>query len=374
MSLSSTENISIVVIPYRDSYFLRRFGPCVRDCQFIDELISNPLVQDIAVVNRPVSIIERVFHPDHRVAAVWPGVKTFDSTSYDPIGPAKGRRWAAHAYDRIFTQAVKYMREQHPRGPIVVLDFSPFALLPHLDAGDASVTYWYDMIDNFTKHNRFSSQERNSVRKKYKFVREHYHFVTSVSPAAASALGHTRSLVVPNGLPTRPHDALVNINPTYDFGFVGFITNKLDLKLIRQISEKHSIVFYGRVFDRHIGEYLSSLANVTLKGEFKYAEIRQLIHTFKVGLIPYREDRSHDGSPLKLYEYLDCNRACVTCMDYEVTNEFVLCINSGLHAHVDKINALFSATGDPRIRRSLPKGCSVGERVQSAINGLVDVL
>lgn len=49
--------------------------------------------------------------------------------------------------------------------------------------------------------------------------------------------------------------------------------------------------------------------------------------TFQVGLIPYLESRSHDGSPLKLYEYLHYGKPVLTSIDYEITGSAIVNYN-----------------------------------------------
>ena len=46
-----------------------------------------------------------------------------------------------------------------------------------------------------------------------------------------------------------------------------------------------------------------------------------ICETFKVGLLPYRQEIYHDGSPLKLYEYLRYCKPVLTSIDYELTDE-----------------------------------------------------
>ena len=56
-------------------------------------------------------------------------------------------------------------------------------------------------------------------------------------------------------------------------------------------------------------------------GGFRYQNLPKICRSFKVGLLPYREDRSHDGSPLKLYEYLRYLRPVISSINYEITDD-----------------------------------------------------
>ena len=48
---------------------------------------------------------------------------------------------------------------------------------------------------------------------------------------------------------------------------------------------------------------------------------KQYAERLKVGLLPYRQEISHDGSPLKLYEYLRYCKPVLTSIDYELTDQ-----------------------------------------------------
>jgi hypothetical protein len=57
-------------------------------------------------------------------------------------------------------------------------------------------------------------------------------------------------------------------------------------------------------------------ANVHMGGAFSNAELPGIVSTFRVGLIPYLPTMEHDGSPLKMYEYMKLNRPVLTSIDY----------------------------------------------------------
>jgi hypothetical protein len=109
--------------------------------------------------------------------------------------------------------------------------------------------------------------------------------------------------------------------PKFDFGFIGFVTDKIDIEFIASLSKSYSVAIYGDFYDRKVKAKLAGLSNVFLLGGFRYQNLPKICRSFKVGLLPYREDRSHDGSPLKLYEYLRYLRPVISSIDYEITDE-----------------------------------------------------
>lgn len=335
--------INIVVLLYRDCYFLSQFGPAVRDLQFLFELEKIPYVSRITIVNRPVTIAEMICgRKIKRKTIKSDKIITLDSVSYDLIGPLKGRAWSSNIYNNVLQ---KYLTDLYDDNCInVLLDFLPIGTF------SAELInkwfYWYDLIDNFTKHNRFSERDKRLVREKYDFVRSHADVVTGVSVKALNEFpSHINKKVIPNRIfgYIEKNDAAIDISrhsnvPIFDFGFVGFITDKFDFSIIEKLSGKYKIAIYGKCFDKNIKKKILSLKNVTYCGTFKYTNLQEIIATFKVGLLPYLLEKSHDESPLKIYEYLKNNRPCLTSIDYELNNKYIINYTDGTYEkHVDEI-------------------------------------
>lgn len=58
--ISYKNRYKFIIIPYRDQYFVNKFGWTVRDLMIIHALNASERVESIIVVNRPVSIYERL--------------------------------------------------------------------------------------------------------------------------------------------------------------------------------------------------------------------------------------------------------------------------------------------------------------------------
>lgn len=331
----------LVVVPYRDAYFVNKYGFAVRDTQVIEEIRRSGAFDKIYVVNRPVSIHERILGLKKKSESKWPNVSTVDVTSFDFFGPLRKRMWLISCYRNIIADLVLEIRSNDSRCKIVLLDFQPFAQLgTHLDVFD-DVFLWFDAIDNFVKHNRFSDEEKRSVREKYRCVRSTYNFVSGVSESAVSQIGHDRNFVFSNGVFGLSDEyAEVHARKMHDFGFIGFVTDKFDLDIVRKLRSKgYSVVIHGKVYDNSVALALRSLG-VQLTGEFRYSEIGEKVTSFKVGLLPYLVEKEHDGSPLKLYEYLKFNRPCLTSIDYEVKSVFCVNYNKALDVDTEIVRLL----------------------------------
>lgn len=323
------KNINIVVLPYRDRYFAERYGVAVRDLHIIQALGASPDVVSVNVFNRPVSLHERILgvksqHIGRSPSAEFPGVEWIDVTSPDPIGPLFKRRWVAGCYSGWVERISRLKKKGHLN---VLLDFTPLSRIPyHLLDFDV---IWYDLIDNFAKHNRFSNQERSIVADKYRTIGTSADLITAVSQGALDAVDGASSAcfnVLPNGLPLLRQETGLNqaINPEYDFGFMGFVTDKFDVALVARLSRLgYSTAIHGEVYDASVGNQLASLSGVTLFGGFNAADAYTKAASFRVGLIPYLADKRHDESPLKLYQYLAWGRPVMTSAEFEITNQYI---------------------------------------------------
>ncbi|POT59584.1 hypothetical protein C3432_02350 [Citrobacter amalonaticus] len=362
--------INILYIPYRDLYFWHEFGSAVRDLQFLEIFSRFESVKDITVLNRPVSVYERILNKRVKINN-YPDINVIDKTSFDLFGPLKKRAWTVNCYtDNVNDYINDYLKD--PKAlPLLVIDFTPMALIPVIK--DKKVYYWYDMIDNFTKHNCYSQLDKKLVDDKYKYVAEYYNFMTSVTIEASKAItrySKIESAVISNGVFTsRFSDKIsksISDNHIYDFGFVGFITDKFDVNFVQKLVKNHSVIIYGEAYNKSVVEELSKLG-VVFHGKFNYSELPQLISTFKIGLLPYLAERSHDGSPLKMYEYIKNDKPCLTSIDYEFSCEYVVNYNSTNDLN-ENIKRLIECSGNSNIHETLPVDSFLKHKISSVFD------
>lgn len=348
------KKINLVVFPYRDAYFYNDYGPAVRDLQFIYELARSTHVASITMVNRPVSIHERLLgRKKNYIDLPLNKVRTINSFSWDLIGPIKGRSWSAKAYNKV---AEKTLREYHDNDCInVILDFLPIGKIRVESEG---WYYWYDIVDNFTKHNRFTDSQKKLVLEKYNYVLSNYDYLTGVSIEAILQIANNdgfkkNNIKVVSNKVFKPSPIEVRTECSkrnkYDFGFIGFVTDKFDVEIVKKLSKTHTVAIYGKILDGEISKILDNLNNVTVFGAFNYKDIPNILDTFSVGLLPYLKSKSHDGSPLKLYEYIKKNLPCITSIDYEVVHdEYIFNYNRKV-LDENEIIRLLNCSGDERI-------------------------
>lgn len=305
--MCKSKPINMLFFLYRDLYFFNKFGYSVRDLHILWAAINSDRVNKIVVVNRPVSVYERLLGKTRCAKTHNKKVRVWDKTSFDLIGPTRGRAWTKNCYKKHCDEIYKFANFPKNENNILI-DFTPLATIPYEKFGDYFL--WYDAIDNFTKHNRYTNKQKYFVRKKYDTIISHAGLITATTPKLINFFGERngKNMVLSNGVvrTLQPVDSGSNKTSQYDLGFIGFITNKMDLELLKLLSRdcNATIVLYGKLYNKKTKSVLKGMKNITLKSDFNEADIPSIMNTFKIGLIPYIKKMEHDGSPIKYYQYL----------------------------------------------------------------------
>lgn len=341
------------IIPYRTLSFAGRFGFTVRDLMMLRALEETNSVSSIAWFERPSLALEGIIHR-RKKPDLASKTTNFERTVINPV-PAilRHRLWSAdalHLHDRKLkewsTQAT---------GRKILLDFHPFYIPDEALLDQLNVIYWYDLIDNFIKHNVYTIRQREAVKRKYDFVRRRGGFVTGVSDEAVS--GFAGGITLPNHLVRSqwmPQKSAIAA-PAYDFGFTGFITDKFDIPFVRRLAGLgYRILIRGKAYHKQVAAELAAIDGVEVAGEFHSADQPAIIRQFAIGLIPYIPERCHEESPIKLIQYLASGRPALLSKKFgEIESEFSSWIevyaglsDEDLH---EKITSLKKKIGDPSI-------------------------
>jgi hypothetical protein len=348
--------INLVVLNYRGSYFFKEYGPAVRDLQMLLTLAQMDEIS-LTLLERPISIYERVlgkFFPKGILDNY--NIRVKDTTSYDLLRPLRRRLWWNHSVTNYLSKLLPELKQDNAVN--VFLDFMPIGT-PTLDSLDGWF-YWYDFIDNFTKHNRFTKAERKAVQRKYLFVKKHAQLLTFVSkecfhnvnlgqPSRSETRVVTNKVFEDLSLDNKRTELYKSSKELFDFGFIGFVTDKIDINFIKRLARHYTVAIYGDFYDQKVKSKLSALDNVSLLGGFHYGDLPAICDTFKVGLLPYRQEKSHDGSPLKLYEYLRYCRPVLTSIDYELINEKYIINYRNSELNEDTLSQLIEFSGNEEI-------------------------
>lgn len=329
------KKIRLYVFGYRDQSFWCEYGPIVRDLMVVSALCELDAVDSVEFYNRPVTLPElllrrkKIGYPDVGSKKI-----TFISKlSYDIFGPLRKRLWVNGAYKNHYNVQPEFSTDYIN----VVLDFLPIGELPEW-VSKADV-YWYDLIDNFKKHNRYTTAEKKQVSQKYQSVSE-YAGIKLVTGVSASALSEfSNSHVLENAILKLPKIIKATQSSMFDFGFMGFVSNKFDINAVKKICALgYSVAIYGEFYDKSTEKELLSVSGVKLFGRFRDTDVDMLLSTFKIGLIPYRNELLHDESPLKLYQYLSASKLVLSSFDFDFQHEMFYVYSAG--DFESKINAI----------------------------------
>jgi hypothetical protein len=370
--------INLVVFCYRGSYFYEKYGPAVRDLQILITLAQMEGVS-VTLLERPISVYERMlgkFFPAGVLDEY--DIRVNDKTSFDVFGPLRLRLWWEGSVKSYLSEALPGLRKEAAVN--VFLDFMPIGIPKHetLDGW----YYWYDFIDNFTKHNRYSEAERQAVQRKYAFVKDHAQLLTFVSNeclhnvtldqqfgAKTSVL--TNKVFEDSGSIKKNVELIESSKEHFDFGFIGFVTNKIDIEFIKRLAGNFTVAIYGDFYDQKVKARLQSLDNVKLLGGFHYRQLSKICETFKVGLLPYRQEVSHDGSPLKLYEYLRYRKPVLTSIDYELTDEkYIVNYRNGALTD-DALEQMIRLSGNEDVAHLLSDDDYFGKPLREIVSSLI---
>jgi glycosyltransferase involved in cell wall biosynthesis len=158
-----------------------------------------------------------------------------------------------------------------------------------------------------------------SLFRRKRSLHEHVHVV----PNGVDYEAYTRA--IQGGEPLPPDIARM---PRPVIGYSGLIALRLDLGLLQRVAAAHpewSVALVGAVDDRGCEaelERLRQMDNVHFLGRKEIDQVPRYVQAFDVSLIPYQVDeRAHNSSPLKLYDYMAAGKPIVST-NFAAANRF----------------------------------------------------
>lgn len=185
----------------------------------------------------------------------------------------------------------------------------------------------YQVVDDYLSYPGVTPQARARLEREERALAERADLVvvTSRTLLELKAGLHPRMTLVPNGVdsgtleagrgPRGPVPPELGGAERPLFGYIGGITEKLDLGLLEALAEDRrrrggTLVLVGPVniesaAGRALLGRLEAHPSVIFTGPLEAARMPEFLGAFDVGLIPYRVgDQARAIDPLKLYEYL----------------------------------------------------------------------
>jgi len=188
----------------------------------------------------------------------------------------------------------------------------------------------YHVVDEYVAFRWIGNKEAQALRADEEALLQRADLVFVVSQALKQSKGrfNPNTYCVPNGVdyarfiqamanPTLPNDIATLPRPI--IGYVGHISIRLNLALLRQIALDHpewSLALVGSVWEHGCADELAalrSLPNVYFLGRKDVNQVPYYIKACQVCLIPYKQGKEAQNiNPLKLYEYLACGKPVVS--------------------------------------------------------------
>jgi teichuronic acid biosynthesis glycosyltransferase TuaH len=330
--------MKIVAFPYHDWRKGDAEGMRWRDGHLLELLGNHPAVESLLVVDRPVSLAERVIRRTQGrargriVARVRSGrfqaslTQVGDRTTVLDIGvpdlfsPVRTPRvWWFEIFARpAVLDMVSWGAGRLGAGHPAVLAWTPTAW-PAIRQLQPSA-FVYDSLDNWILHPQ--------LRRQAPLAEAAYRDMLPTASAVVASAPRSRDVlerwfqpveVIPNGVtpeqfertPVRPLD--LPAGPIV--GYAGSMGPRLDTALIEEVARKMPgvrFVFLGQTLDRGTVRALAASPNVLVLGDRHYDRLPDYLGSFDVAWIPHAVGQSESGGdPIKMYEYWAAGREVV---------------------------------------------------------------
>lgn len=175
-----------------------------------------------------------------------------------------------------------------------------------------------DLVDDHRTWPNISPQEAANLTENYKEILERTDLAIANCSSVQKSLSsfHPNILLIPNGCDTSPpsirpsnseHFSRLENWPGKIIGFVGNLESKIDIPLIRRISEELPDCLITLVGSTHANpkvRELEAIDNILMPGPVPYAESSAWIKNFDVAIVPHlRTSMTDSMNPLKVYVY-----------------------------------------------------------------------
>jgi glycosyltransferase involved in cell wall biosynthesis len=330
--------VRIVAFPFHDQRKGEVEGIRWRDGHLLETMAANPAIEELLVVDRPVSLAERIWtrRPafvqgravaerrtglrSARLTVTRPGMTVLDIGLPDTLGPVLRRRgWWFDVFAQPFvldTLAWAADRVVGPRPTVI-------AWTPTVAAGIEALEperLLFDSLDNWLIHPTLR-RHADRATEAYARVLPRADAVVASAPASATVLRKwaDRVRVVPNGVDPdrftvdqpRPDD----LPPGPIVGYAGSLAARIDAGLVAEVAgalPNVAFVFIGRMMDRSATRAMLGIPNVHVLGNRHYDLLPAYVRHFDIAWIPHAVGPGETGGdPIKLYEYWAASRQVV---------------------------------------------------------------
>ena len=276
----------------------------------------RPYVEQISAALRSGEWRIADLYREHGLAAALPGLWTYRSPRYAPLGGPPPVRAICHRLRRHAMRAD--LAAAGIRQPIVWIS-TPTLYDARLDL--PARLRVYHIVDDYLGYHGLPAAQRPRWAELERRLIDWSDLVIAVSPelVQTKGAGNPKFRLLPNAVDSCPYAADRPLGPAPELddlpppilGYVGLVSVRLDLALLDALAARHPdwmLVLVGTVYRSGCAELLDRLAarpNVRLLPPVPAERVPDFVRRFDVGLAPYRvTQETFHASPLKLYEYL----------------------------------------------------------------------
>jgi glycosyltransferase involved in cell wall biosynthesis len=322
--------MNIVAFPYHDWRKGEVEGMRWRDGHLLETLGSHSAVQNLLVVDRPVSWAERLTRrvspsvTGERIATkrlgmtvghltrVGPRTTVLDISVPDIIGPIRLKHaWWFSIFTRasvleLIDWAAGLTTGEHPN----VIAWTPTVVPAIRNLKPSRVLF--DSLDNWLLHPQ--------LRRYSALASDAYASLLPTTDAVVVSAPRSRDVlrrwadnieVIPNGVSPRQFE--IDVERPLDMpsapivGYAGSLGARIDIPLVTEVARRLpgiSFVFIGQALDRSTGRALAAIPNVHILGDRHYSKLPHYLRSFDVAWIPHTVGNGESGGdPIKMYEY-----------------------------------------------------------------------
>jgi hypothetical protein len=338
-SLDDRSSVRLVAFPYHDWRKADQEGLRWRDAHLIETFARMPDVEDVLVVDRPVSLAERLRGRQPawakgqlilersargtraRVTQVRERVRVLDIHVPDLVGPVVSRRawWFDTFADERVLDQVRWATTSTDHERPSVIAWLP-TVAPAIAAVD-SAGVLFDSLDNWLIH---PGLRQHAVRAAagYAAILPTATAVVASAPASRNVLRRWVDDVelIPNGVEPAafegPHARPLDLPAGPIVGYAGSLAARVDARLVATVARSLpdvSFVFIGQTLDPSAIAPMRDVPNVRILGDRHYGLLPSYLANFDVAWIPHAVGAGESGGdPIKMYEYWAAHREVVS--------------------------------------------------------------
>ncbi|MCT3133154.1 glycosyltransferase [Lactococcus lactis] len=390
---------NFVIQPFHDFRKWETEGYRTRDAHFFQQLEKRKDVDNIIIINRPLSLAERILKGDSiknlgtfiirekffSIRKI--GEKSYVFDFYTPdffnVVIQKRKWWDTIFRTKKITEKIEFGLKYLNIFEYILLVQNPMAI--GLSERLNYKFLIFDVIDNWLEHPQMKSITP-TIRSNYSEVEEKADLIISVSKNNKEIFTENlkRFTEITNGVDFDKFSVLGSVNFNTDtpiIGYIGKIQERFNLDLLvrlANLNKNYQFNIYGPLLSlkKEIKEVERKHQNINFIGEVSYEELPKIINTFDIGIIPHEVSKfTQSMNPLKLYEYLSCGVPVVSSKvnGVEGISQFVsVCSNDD--EFIEKFSELIEKLNyydKNEVRESLDKSFSWENKTQQLMNEII---